>query len=224
MLVRNAWLFVVPVVAGPVTARAQAELTRVSFWEAHGWKIAVVVAVLVLQTVLIALLLANRRHLRLARMDLHESAEHMRLAARAAKTASWMLDLKTNRVWTTPEGRALLGWGETEPIDLDRFIATLPPEERERARRGVANALTDGGEFAADYRVVLADGSERWISMRGRAEFDGNHRPMCVRGVSMDVTAQRQAVAEAGVALAVSEGEVDRRLRGLRRDTTTIST
>src|SRR4029453_8310527 len=54
-----------------------------------------------------------------------------------------------------------------------------------------------GGGYETDYRIVLPEGRVRWIASRGRVEFNGAGKPVLVRGVSIDVTARKQAEVEA---------------------------
>jgi PAS domain S-box-containing protein len=69
----------------------------------------------------------------------------------------------------------------------------LHPDDREPTREAVLRSMQNGGDYIAEYRVVLPDGAIRWITTRGRVEFDGDHNPVRMRGVSIDITARKQA-------------------------------
>jgi PAS domain S-box-containing protein len=166
-------------------------------WQVYKWRILLLVGFCLIEAILILLLLRNRARLRAARAELLRNDQTMRLAAQAARLGVWTLDIPENRLWITDEGRELFGWGPSEPLTLESFIATLRPEDREPTRQGLERILEGGGEFEAEHRIPLAGGEERWIATRGRAEFDREHRPVSVRGVSMDVTTRKQAVVEA---------------------------
>jgi C4-dicarboxylate-specific signal transduction histidine kinase len=161
------------------------------------WRLIAVGAFVVIQAILLAVLLKSRVRLRSARASLGENERNLHLAARAAGLGVWKLDLDRNRMWVSEEGRALLGWQETEPLDFERFLATLRPEDRDAARRQLRHAVAGRGEFDVEHRILLAGGNERWIATRGRVELDEADRPVCLRGVSMDVTARKQAALEA---------------------------
>jgi signal transduction histidine kinase/ABC-type uncharacterized transport system substrate-binding protein len=168
-----------------------------TFWQTYRWRILLVGGLCLAQAILIAMLLANRHRLRSIRTKLLENEQNMRLAARAARLGVWTLDLDRERLWITDEGRLLFGWEKTEPLNFERFVATLQPEDRETARRGMRRTLDGNGDFVAENRITLADGSERWIATYGRVEFNGNDKPVCLRGVSLDVTASKRATMEA---------------------------
>jgi two-component system sensor kinase FixL len=124
---------------------------------------------------------------------LRESEERMSLAASTTGLGLWVWDATRDEFWVTPEGRRLFGWTESEPVNLERFIRTLHPDDREPAREAVLRSLQNGGDYIAEYRVVLSGGAIRWIATRGRVEFDGRDHPVRMRGVSMDVTERRRA-------------------------------
>jgi two-component system, LuxR family, sensor kinase FixL len=124
---------------------------------------------------------------------LRESEERMSLAASTTGLGLWVWDAMRDESWVTPEGRRLFGWAESEPVNLERFIRTLHPDDREPTRQAVLRSLQNGGDYVAEYRVVLSGGAIRWIATRGRVEFDGNDHPVRMRGVSMDVTERKRA-------------------------------
>jgi PAS domain S-box-containing protein len=66
-------------------------------------------------------------------------------------------------------------------------------EDRERVLAGVKGALQGGGDHVAEYRIVLSDGSMRWLVTRARVELDGGGRPARVRGVSIDIGERKRA-------------------------------
>jgi len=124
---------------------------------------------------------------------LHESEERISLAANTAGLGLWVWDATRDKSWVTPEGRRLFGWAEFEPVNLERFIHTLHPDDREPTRQAVLQSLQNGSDYVAEYRVVLSDGTIRWIATRGRIEFDGSGSPLRLRGVSMDITERKTA-------------------------------
>jgi len=74
-------------------------------------------------------------------------------------------------------------------------METVHPEDRDRVRAGVNWALQGGGDHVVEYRIVLSDGSLRWLVTRARVELDDG-RPARVRGVSIDIT-ERKLIDEA---------------------------
>ena len=75
---------------------------------------------------------------------LRESEERVSLAANTTGLGLWVWDAKRDESWVTPEGRRLFGWAESEPVNLERFIHTLHPDDRETTRQAVLRSLQNG--------------------------------------------------------------------------------
>lgn len=128
--------------------------------------------------------------------DLEESERRMSLAAEAANLGLWVWDIPTDDVWMTPQGRVLYGFDPTEKLDLQSFIEKLHPEDRETARAEITTSLSNGGVYESKHRVASADGQMRWVSALGRAEFDDNHHPLRMLGVTLDISQVRNTELE----------------------------
>src|SRR5437867_5756495 len=89
--------------------------------------------------------------------------------------------------------------------------------DRQLVRQLVEKSLTTDKELEAEYRVVLADGTIRWVARRGRIEFNGEGKPAFERGVLMDITELKQAeekfrltveASPSGIVLVDREGKI----------------
>ena len=128
--------------------------------------------------------------------DLLESQQRMRLAATAADLSIWEWDTIRDEIWTTEKGRERAGLGPSERIDFARYLQTIHQNDRELTQRAVRHALEVSGEFEAEYRVVSPGGATRWVVGRGHVDRDTRGKPLRIRGVSVDVTARKEAEAE----------------------------
>jgi PAS domain S-box-containing protein len=127
---------------------------------------------------------------------LEESRKDMALAVDAANVGLWVWDVDRNVLSTTASALSFGVGSAPERIDLERFLSSIHPDDRERIRLSVAESLASRGEFDREYRIVRPDGETRWIAARGRVESDGDGRPVRMRGVIIDVTARRNAELE----------------------------
>jgi two-component system, LuxR family, sensor kinase FixL len=125
--------------------------------------------------------------------DLRKSEARMTLATEAANLGIWIRDLITNDIWATEKWRELLGFSQSQAIDFDRFLRKLHPDDRESVVQRQIMAVNGAGSYETEYRVVLPDEGIRWISSRGRVEFNETGQPIRVRGVSMDITHRKLA-------------------------------
>ena len=167
-----------------------------TYWEQHYRLILGAGSLCALEAFLIGALLVQLRRRRLAERSLRESQERMSLAADAANLGIWIRDLVGDRIWATDKWRELFGFEKSEQLDMHRFLRRLHPGDREPVSQTLANAQERGGGYETVYRIVLPDGRVRWISSHGRVECNGDGKPVLVRGVSLDITARKQAEQE----------------------------
>lgn len=129
--------------------------------------------------------------------DLDASEQQTKLAAEAANLGFWSRDFARNELWASDQWRALLGFSHKEPLYFDHFLQRVHPDDRERTRLAMTNALGGDGRYALEYRAVLPNGAIRWIASQGRVEFGGARQPTRVQGVSLDITHRKTAELEA---------------------------
>ena len=128
---------------------------------------------------------------------LRESEERMRVAAQAVNLGIWEWDLSKDEIWATNARRALLGLPASGKIALEDFICRLHPDDRDRVRHTIDDAIHSGGDFDSEYRLILPDGIVRWMSMRGSVHFDDAGKPTRLLGISIDITERKQAELDA---------------------------
>src|SRR5215813_4466805 len=128
---------------------------------------------------------------------LRKSEERMRLAAAAVNLGIWEWHLATNEIWATNARRAVLGWPSTGKVSFEDFISQVHPEDRSRIRQTINDALRNAKDYESEYRLVLPDGIVRWMSTRGSIQFDSAGKPSRLLGISIDITARKQAELDA---------------------------
>jgi PAS domain S-box-containing protein len=129
--------------------------------------------------------------LRASEARLRESERRLDLAAESAELGLWSLDLASGRVWATDRAKAMFGFpGDTE-VMLDAFMDRMHPEDRPVVQARIDDAVRQRDGYAADYRVLLPDGQERWIAARGEIVCDATGHAISMTGVVMDSTQRR---------------------------------
>jgi two-component system, LuxR family, sensor kinase FixL len=124
---------------------------------------------------------------------LRESRDRIDLATKAAGLIVWTWNIARDEVWLSDKDRALFGFSQWEKLTAERVRSVVHPEDRQFVRQLVENSLTTDEEVEGEYRIVLADGNVRWITRRGRVEFNGARQPAWERGVLMDITERKRA-------------------------------
>ena len=129
-----------------------------------------------------------------SRAALRQSEQQLEFALNAGRLGSWAIDLETGALTASEFFRANFGLGPGAPLrreeDLDRFVH---PEDREKKRRARDRAIRDGSVMEVEYRTLSPDGVTRWILVRGQASHDDYGAATRMAGVSLDITARKQA-------------------------------
>jgi two-component system sensor kinase FixL len=135
--------------------------------------------------------------LRMSEATLRESKERIDLATKAAGLVVWTWDIPRDEVWLSNKDRALFGFSQGEKLTAERIRSVVHPEDRQLVRQLSEDALRTVEEIETQYRVLLPGGRVRWVTRRGRVEFDADGKPFRERGVLMDITKRKQAELEA---------------------------
>ena len=134
------------------------------------------------------------RELQVSEAGLRESEARLSLAVDAADFGILIQDLTRNEIWASEKWRQLFGL-PSETLYVDTILQQVHPEDREGLRQAHANAIAGagGGRYQIEYRLLQSDGSTRWISSRGRAEYDAVGQPVLIRGACREITARKRA-------------------------------
>jgi PAS domain S-box-containing protein len=166
-------------------------------WEQYGvWIIAGALVCLV-QAVLILGLLLSLAKRRSAERSLSESEDRVALAADAAQLGAWEIDAATNRVWVSDKVRDLFQIAPGTDVDYAAFHERVHPDDQPLRDSAIKRAIETKGGYEIEYRILLPDGTVRWLSGRARCHSNGNGRSTRLLGVAMDVTKRKQAELEA---------------------------
>lgn len=141
-----------------------------------------------------------------AEAALHQSREALSLALTGAKMGTWDWDIPTGILRWSERTFELCGVSrDTEP-NYDRFLAMVHSEDRPRVEADMQQAIdSTPHNFESEYRVVLGDGSVRWLFAKGGAHLDAQGKPTRMIGVLMDVTDRVLASERLGTALDAAE-------------------
>ncbi|MCW5555715.1 MAG: PAS domain-containing protein [Verrucomicrobiae bacterium] len=167
-----------------------------SFWEQYKWQLIAIHTLCLAEGLLIFILLRNRRRLRRTQSELRQSEERLSMATTSAKVGVWSWKIASGDIEATPEAKRMFGWEANEPVTFPMFLARLHPDDRAAVQESVDRALQSQAIYDIQYRIVLPAGQTRWISARGRAQYE-NGSPVNMLGVLLDVTEREQAQIEA---------------------------
>jgi PAS domain S-box-containing protein len=141
---------------------------------------------------LVAQIFANALARKRADQALRESEERMTLAAQATGVGVWMWNIPSNEVWGSERWLVLFGFAPDTAVTFEKVIQRIHPDDRKMVEDGVRRALADWSDYLGDFRVVLPDGTERWIVSRGRIYQDSHGKPARMVGTAIDITHRKQ--------------------------------
>jgi formate hydrogenlyase transcriptional activator len=132
---------------------------------------------------------ASEEKLRRSEADLLE-------AQRLSHAGSWRHHLASGTFTVSPEVLRIRDAESAEPLStIDRMYSGIHPEDRLRVRDTYEAAQRRKGEFDAEYRIVLGDGTVKHLHTIGHPVLNESGDVVEYFGTGIDVTEQRQAQA-----------------------------
>lgn len=129
-----------------------------------------------------------------AAQALQESEEMLRLAEQAGDIGSFEWCVQTGRLRLSAECQAIYGFApEAYDGAYEAWTSQLSPDGLRWLEKQIGEAFARHEvQFKDEFRVVLANGQERWLEGRIRIDYDAEGMPLRVCGVKVDVTERRQ--------------------------------
>jgi signal transduction histidine kinase len=124
---------------------------------------------------------------------LREREARISLAAESADLAFWILYPEQNAAWMSAKGRLIYGFDSNLPLTCDLILSRVHPDERAAVKATYDRACALHGTFESEHRLLLPYGKTRWVIMRGRCLKDEEGNLLETIGVTLDVSAQKQA-------------------------------
>jgi len=135
---------------------------------------------------------------------LRQSEERLNAAVELAGLGLYSVEMNGGEALLTWDNRVRSLWGLPPDCEItyDTWESAIHADDRERVRAAVARAYDPSGDgvYDVEYRVVGADGVERWVATRAQSGFE-NGEPVSLLGVVRDITDRK--MIEHGLELVV---------------------
>ncbi|MBV8205804.1 MAG: PAS domain S-box protein [Acidobacteria bacterium] len=130
---------------------------------------------------------------RAARDALVAAEERLQLAHVAARAWWWEYNLGTGKLSRSRDVSEIYGLppGTLQPNDFEQARGMVHAEDRHKLDDMLRAASQGFTEREAEFRILLPDGSTRWILSRGR--LLSNQEPPVVVGIAVDITERKRS-------------------------------
>ena len=135
--------------------------------------------------------------------DLQVSEQRLRLALEAGRLGTWSIDVDTERLIASDSCKEICGRKPSDSLSLSELRDTIHPDDLSLQVEAIERAIADRTSLDMEYRLTLPQGEERWVQVRGQANYRADGSPLSIIGTTQDVTERR--VAEAQRALLANE-------------------
>jgi PAS domain S-box-containing protein len=129
---------------------------------------------------------------------LRRSEAYLAEAQRLTHTGSWAVDLVTREMrHSSEEHSRLYGFDPERDIpSFEEFVQRIHPEDRAGALQAFERASRVGKDFDAHFRIILPDGTTKFVYGTGHPVFNPSGDVGEFVGIVMDVTERRRAEEE----------------------------
>jgi PAS domain S-box-containing protein len=99
--------------------------------------------------------------------ELRVKAEELDAALDCAQLGTFHWDLRTGELRWSARTRALFGLAADDPLDYERFLQLICPEDRDRVAAATKATMETGHTYRERYRILRPDGQVRHLAARG---------------------------------------------------------
>jgi PAS domain S-box-containing protein len=131
--------------------------------------------------------ITDRKRIELA---FQESEERLRLTIEAAELGTIDFNLLTGEIVWNATAEVFMGYepGAAETYTYADFEARIHPDDRARVNADLVWVTIDRSDSNSEYRVILPDGTVRWMRGFGRFYDDAEGRAVRMLGTIEDIT------------------------------------
>jgi two-component system sensor kinase FixL len=131
----------------------------------------------------------SRAEIMVTAQMMDDTDQDRRLAMQAAGIGTWQWNVTGDAIRLSPLSRVLLGVGSAA-MGLPAFLERLHTDDRVIAERGLRACAQSGCDLDVDLRALAADGTARWMRMRGGSTQTGHGD---IHGILIDIARQKAA-------------------------------
>lgn len=127
-----------------------------------------------------------------AEKQLNRNQQLLKHAQRMAQVGSWEWDFSTKKMWWSDELRRILNITDPNRIpSYQEFHSRFACEDKNEVKQAWRSPPTIGQSIFLNSRLLMEDGTEKFITQRIEVIGDENNCPTQLTGVMQDITQQK---------------------------------
>ncbi len=124
---------------------------------------------------------------------LKESERRLSEAQRMSHIGNWDWNIVANKMYRSDEMHRIFGLNPQEfDINYGVLLKYIHPDDRVDLDNAMIDTL-NGNSFDNNYRIILANGEERIVHIKGEVIFDEKNIPIRIKGIVQDITELKRA-------------------------------
>lgn len=127
---------------------------------------------------------------------LRQSLERWSLALAASKMGDWNWDTGTDLVNFSERAAEIFGIPPGPHMTWSNMRNLLHPDDRDRTRIAVEDAIATHSDYDIEYRVMRSDETTVWVAAKGRPYYDEIGQVLGMMGVVQDISDRKQKDVE----------------------------
>ena len=125
--------------------------------------------------------------------SLRENEKRLKLAQKAANIGIWDWHLKTNEIFWSNEIKEIYGFKDESIEDKYKaFLTRVHPKDRHYVLDAIQTTMKNDKEYDIEHRIILSDGSIRWVREKGDVIRDAKGKADRMIGITQDITNQKK--------------------------------
>lgn len=130
--------------------------------------------------------------LKKAEEELLKSHWQLKEAQKIGKMGSWEFDIQSEDMDASEGLFRIFGVEKIEQdLNFSRFLDFIYPADKKRVSDTIQEALKNKSSFSQEYRILLPDGSLRYLYSQGKIINDTSGKPLKILGIEQDITQRK---------------------------------
>lgn len=131
-------------------------------------------------------------------LDLRNTNYFLESAQKVGKIGHWVSETgHQGKLHWSAETCRIFGLDPNEfDGDVNTFFRFVHPEDLNLITQSTQEAIRNRQQYSVDHRIILMDGTQKWVHEQGEVNYDANGQPAKILGIVQDITERKNAENE----------------------------